>query len=148
VLAANGVVLRLVNVCGPDASPDSLPGKLVRLLRAGGEPTVTITDARRDFVDVRDVVDAVVTAAEAPAAPGRVFNIGSGVTVEIGRLVRMLAAEAGLPPDRLTVHSGAVSSVGGEWTQADITLAGQLLGWRPRIGLRESLRDMWQAAGG
>jgi nucleoside-diphosphate-sugar epimerase len=140
-----GVVLRLVNLCGPHPSPDSFPGKLVGLLRSGG--AVTITAAQRDFVDVRDVAAAVLAAAEATAA-GQVVNIGSGAPVEIHELVRVLVAEAGFPPDRLAVHSGPVSSVGGDWIQADITLAEKVLGWRPRIGLRESLRDMWHCAGG
>jgi nucleoside-diphosphate-sugar epimerase len=143
--AVDGVVLRLVNLCGPDPAPDSFPGKLIRLFRAAGAgpATVTVTDARRDFVDVRDVAHAIALAAEEPAARGQVINIGSAAPVEIRELVRMLAAEAGFGPGRLTLHNGQVASVGGEWTCADITLAERLLGWRPKIGLRESLRDMW-----
>ena len=140
--AVDGVVLRLVNLCGPHPSPDSFPGKLLRSVRAG-ETAVTIADARRDFVDVRDVVEAVVRAAVEPAA-GRVFNIGSGVPVEIRALVRMFLTEAGATGVRIV--DGPVRSLGGDWTQADITLAGSRLGWRPRIPLRQSLRDMWLSA--
>jgi nucleoside-diphosphate-sugar epimerase len=138
------VVLRLVNLFGPHPSPDSFPGKLVRLLHDGG--AVTITAARRDFVDVRDVAAAVLAAA-GPTTACQVVNIGSGVPVEIHELVRVFVAEVGFPPDRLTVHNGSVSSVGADWIQADISLAAKVLDWRPRIGLRESLRDMWRSAG-
>lgn len=140
--AVDGVVLRLVNLCGPHPSPDSFPGKLLRSVRAG-TATVTIADARRDFVDVRDVVEAVVRASAVSAA-GRVVNIGSGVPVEIRALVRMFLAEAGATGARIL--DGPVRSLGGDWTQADITLAGSLLGWQPRIPLRKSLRDMWLSA--
>jgi nucleoside-diphosphate-sugar epimerase len=140
--AVDGVVLRLVNLCGPHPSPDSFPGKLLRSLR-GGATEVTIADAKRDFVDVRDVAEAVVRAAAAPTVRG-VVNIGSGVPVEIGELVRMFLAEAGATG--VEIRRGPVRSLGGDWTQADITLARTLLGWEPRIGLRHSLRDMWQAA--
>ena len=40
-----------------------------------------------------------------------------------------------------------MESKGGGWTKADIGHAKRVLGWRPVIGLRESLRDMWEAAG-
>lgn len=139
----DGVVLRLVNLCGPHPSPDSFPGKLLRSVRAG-VATVTIADAQRDFVDVRDVVEAVVTAAAAGEPQHRVVNIGSGAPVEIRALVRMFLTEAGATG--VQVLDGPVRSLGGDWTQADITLAGSLLGWRPRIPLRQSLRDMWLSA--
>jgi nucleoside-diphosphate-sugar epimerase len=138
----DGIVLRLVNLCGPHPSPDSFPGKLVRSLRAG-ETSVTVAGARRDFVDVRDVVDAVLRASTA-AAPGQVVNIGSGAPVEIRELVRMFLAEAGACD--VEILDRPVPSMGCSWIKADITLAGRLLGWRPRITLRQSLRDMWQSA--
>jgi nucleoside-diphosphate-sugar epimerase len=137
----DGVVLRLVNLCGPHPSPDSFPGKLVRSLRAGAD-TVTVTDAKRDFVDVRDVAAALVKVAETPGVSG-VVNIGSGVPVPIGELVRMFLAEAGATG--VEVHCGKVTSLGGDWIQVDTALARRLLGWRPEISLRQSLRDMWQA---
>jgi nucleoside-diphosphate-sugar epimerase len=136
----DGTVLRLVNLCGPDPAPDSFPGKLVALLRAG-TPAVTVTAARRDFVDVRDVTEAVLAASEVDTG-GRLINVGSGTAVEIAELVRIFFTEAGIPPSELDLRYGPVSSVGGAWIQADITVAGQVLGWRPRISLRQSLRDM------
>lgn len=144
---ADGVVLRLVNLCGPHPSPDSFPGKLVRWLREAGPSGVvplTLAEARRDFLDVRDVAAAVVRAAGADVV-GQAINIGSGVAVEIRDLVWLLVAAAKLPPTVVLEQPGPVSSLGGEWIQADIGLAETLLGWRPRIGLDESMRAMWEA---
>lgn len=147
----DGVVLRLVNLCGPHPSPESFLGKVLRLLREAGSTgtvTLTVAPARRDYLDVRDASRAVVAAAVSAASGvgSRTFNIGSGRAVELRRLVLMLAAEAGVPPERLDLHGGPVNSLGGEWTQADITLAGDVLGWHPSIELRESLGDMWRSA--
>jgi nucleoside-diphosphate-sugar epimerase len=145
----DGVVLRLVNLCGPHPSPEAFLGKVLRLLRdAGSTGTValTVAPARRDYLDVRDAAEAVVAAAAAEPGPGGAFNIGSGHAVELRQLVLMLAAEAGVEPDRLDLQGGAVNSLGGEWTEADISLARGFLGWHPRIELRESLRDMWRSA--
>jgi nucleoside-diphosphate-sugar epimerase len=136
----DGTVLRLVNLCGPDPSPDSFPGKLVALLRAG-RPVVTVTAARRDFVDVRDVTAAVVAASEVDAV-GRAINIGSGTVVAVADLVRIFFTEAGVPPAELDLRYGPVRSAGGEWIQADISVAGRVLDWHPRTSLRQSLRDM------
>ncbi|SEF65376.1 Nucleoside-diphosphate-sugar epimerase [Thermomonospora echinospora] len=142
----DGVVLRLANVCGPHPSPASFPGKLLSLFReaaAGGRVELSIADARRDFVDVRDVADAAVKAAEA-SVTGRAVNIGSGMAVEIRDLVAHLAEAAGVPPDAVKETGAPVPSLGGDWIQADIRLAARVLRWRPHIGLAESLRAMWE----
>ncbi|HET9144266.1 NAD(P)-dependent oxidoreductase [Actinophytocola sp.] len=147
VLAAtsvDAVVLRLVNVCGPEPSPASFPGKLVDLLRTR-RPSVTVAAARRDFVDVRDVADAVVAASEVDIA-GQAINIGSGRTVEIAELARIFFSEAGIPPHRVNLRYAQVPSLGGDWILADITRAAHLLAWRPSTPLRQSLHDMAAAA--
>ncbi|GAA2915013.1 hypothetical protein GCM10010517_81300 [Streptosporangium fragile] len=143
----DGLVLRLANVCGPYPSPASFPGKLLQMFRdaaGGAEVVLSIADARRDFVDVRDVADAVLRAVRAPVT-GRAVNIGSGTVVDIRDLVAQLAEVAGLPPGAIKETGGPVPSLGGDWIQADIRLAERLLGWRPRTGLAESLRAMWEA---
>lgn len=146
---ADGLVLRASNVCGPHPSPASFPGKLVDMLRralATDEPmTVVLTGARRDFVDVRDVADAVVRAVHSRAT-GQALNIGSGEAVDIRTLVRLFVTSAGYGTDLLDERIQDVAGLGGAWTRADIRLAGRLLGWRPRIGLAESLGAMWSAA--
>jgi nucleoside-diphosphate-sugar epimerase len=145
----DGLVLRSANISGPHPSPASFPGKLVRMLSdaAGSRQrmAVSITDARRDFVDVRDVADAVLKAAET-LATGRVVNIGSGAAVDMRTLVRLFVTAAGFSPDMIEEEHGEVRSLGGSWTQVDIRLAEVLLGWKPQISLTESLRAMWEEA--
>jgi NDP-hexose 4-ketoreductase len=145
----SGVVLRLVNVCGPYPSPATLPGKLLGLLRRaaveGGQIELRIADASRDFVDVRDVARACLLAAEAPVT-GQVINVGSGTAVALHELVELFVAAAGLPSATVRERTGDVAGLGGaDWIKADIRLAAQLLSWRPRIGLSHSLRDTWEA---
>ncbi|MGS2642339.1 NAD-dependent epimerase/dehydratase family protein [Streptosporangium sp. LJ11] len=144
----DGVVLRAVNVCGPHVTTASFLGSVLAGLRAlppSRKLELRIGDDRRDFLDVRDLADAVVRAAGAPAC-GRVVNVGRGVAVAIREMVARLVAAAGLPPEVLQERGEPVGSRGDGWTMADIRLAGELLGWAPRIGLDESVRDMWEAA--
>ncbi|WP_017623794.1 NAD-dependent epimerase/dehydratase family protein [Nocardiopsis chromatogenes] len=145
---ADAVVLRLANVCGPHPSPASFPGLLLRLFReaaAGGRPVLRVADARRDFVDVRDVAEAVLRAAEVPEASGRAVNIGSGTAVPIAEAVALMAAAAGLPRGAVAEEPAPVAGLGGDWSLADVRLAATLLDWRPRTPLEESLRAMWRA---
>jgi NDP-hexose 4-ketoreductase len=145
----DGVVLRLVNLCGPHPSPETFLGKVLRMLYEAGETgtvALTVAPATRDYLDVRDAAQAVVAAVAAELGRDRAINIGSGRAVEIRRLVLILAAAAGIGPDRLEIRVGPVNSLGGEWTQADISLARGVLGWHPRIELRESLGDTWRSA--
>ncbi|MBB4944038.1 nucleoside-diphosphate-sugar epimerase [Streptosporangium album] len=150
VLAAgdvDGVVLRAVNVCGPHTTEASFLGMVAAKLRdttAAEGLELSIADAQRDYIDVRDLADAVVKAIGAPAR-GRVVNIGRGVATGMRELVALLVAAAGLPPDVLRERDGQVESKGGDWTRADITLARELLAWQPGIGLAESIQDMWKS---
>ena len=52
-------------------------------------------DAVRDFVDARDVADAVIAAAAAASLPHPVINVGSGTGVLARTLVRELVAISG-----------------------------------------------------
>ena len=149
----DAVTLRVFNVVGAGAPEDTLPGAAVTQLRQvgrlgrgglGGSLKLGPLDAVRDFVDARDVADAVLAAATAPALPHGLVNIGSGAGVQARALVLRLLAVAGLD---VTVHEdapGSVRSAGLAWQQADIARARADLGWRPRRDLTESARDLWQ----
>lgn len=146
----DGVVLRAVNVYGPHVTPASFLGTVVDRLRTaateGGRVELAVADVQRDFVDVRDLADAIARGATAAPATGRVVNIGRGEALPLRDLVRLVASTAGLP---LELAPGtSVGSRGAGWTRADIGLARALLGWSPLFGPQESVRDMWRAAAG
>ncbi|PWS39764.1 NAD-dependent epimerase [Streptomyces sp. ZEA17I] len=147
---ADGVVLRPVNLCGPHTPEASFLGALMARI-AAADPRegleLTLADARRDYLDVRDLAAAVLAAAHAPVS-GRVINLGRGEAVPMREIVALVVAASGFPADAVRERTAEVQSKGGNWTRADISLAGELLDWRPRIGLRDSLRDMWAVGPG
>ncbi|WP_433859691.1 NAD-dependent epimerase/dehydratase family protein [Streptomyces kronopolitis] len=144
--ALDAVVLRVANTLGPHPALESFFGSLAVRLRGADAATgieLTIADARRDYVDVRDAVDAVVRAARITRADPLV-NIGSGRARSVRELVGELVAAAGLPPETIREQRGEVHSRGADWIQVDIARAGRLLGWRPRYTVGESMRAMWE----
>ncbi|AOR31539.1 hypothetical protein BFF78_11225 [Streptomyces fodineus] len=147
----DGVVLRLSVVCGPGTPRTSLPGLVAARLAAGHEE-LRLAPLRdyRDLVDVRDVADAVVATARAPASlvTGRVVNIGRGAAVPVRRLVELLISYSGRPL-RVVEERAAEPSPRSDmpWLQLDVTRARDLLGWTPRRTLEESLKDLLAEVG-
>ncbi|MEC4017333.1 NAD-dependent epimerase/dehydratase family protein [Streptomyces sp. H27-D2] len=159
-----GVVLRVANVSGPGTPAGSLLrlvadhlAEAARTRDAGGTPAALrfgSLGVRRDFVDARDVADAVLAAALAPASAvaGQIVNIGRGEAVPARRLVARMVALSGLPvpvvedegQDEGQGGGGSRSAVG--WQQLDISKARRLLGWRPIRDLDTSMRDLLEAA--
>ncbi|MEE1802281.1 NAD(P)-dependent oxidoreductase [Streptomyces sp. JV176] len=144
----DGCVLRLTNGCGPGAPLHGFLGRLAAQLRATGEDTpldLTVVDDRRDFVDVRDIAEAVVRAADVRAT-ARLINIGSGTATSMRELAGILVSVSGVPPHLVRRGQAPVHSKGGAWTQADIRLARRVLGWSPQVPLKQSLHDLWAAS--
>ncbi|MEU0430913.1 NAD(P)-dependent oxidoreductase [Streptomyces sp. NPDC006290] len=149
----DAVVLRVGNPVGPGAPAAGLPGRIAGLLReAGSDPDAVIRlgdlSAYRDFVDVRDVARAAVSAATTAGRLPRVLNIGGGRAVPVRDLVDGLARAAGFR-GRIEENGGG-SARSGEvsWQCSDITAAGEALGWRPSLTLDDSLAALWTAVTG
>jgi NDP-hexose 4-ketoreductase len=148
----DAVVLRVFNVVGAGAPEDGLPGRAVAQLRRamarGADVRLGPLGAVRDFVDARDVADAVLAAVTAPELPHSIINVGSGRGVAARALVEELLAVSGY---RAAVHedaAGSSRSAALPWMQADISRARQDLGWQPSRDLKASVSDLWEASCG
>jgi dTDP-L-rhamnose 4-epimerase len=131
-----GVALRLWNAYGPgQALSNPYTGVLAifasRLLN--GQPPMIFEDGaqRRDFVHVDDVARAFVLALEQPAAPGKVFNIASGIDRTVEEVATLLADAMGrgtMAPE--ITGKARVGDI--RHCIADISLARAALGFEPR----------------
>ncbi|MCX2969645.1 NAD-dependent epimerase/dehydratase family protein [Streptomyces sp. TRM70308] len=154
----DAIVLRVFSPAGPGTPAGSPLGRLAEALRRAmqhGDHELKLAGlgVQRDFVDVRDVARAV-HAASLSAAQG-VVNIGTGRAVRLRDAVGTLTRVAGYTGAVLEAdepHLGAAPPQPpypdgcGTWQQADVRTARDRLGWRPRIGLEESLADIWMEA--
>jgi len=89
------VALRYFNVYGPRQRPDSMYAAAVpifarRLL--DGKPVTVYGDGgqSRDLINVRDVVRANLIASEHANAPGRIFNICTGIETRLLDLLEIM----------------------------------------------------------
>lgn len=138
------VALRIFNAYGPGQHlPVSHAPVVPRFLQAilSGGSVVIFGDGRhsRDFVYVADVVDALVRAATAVKVDRKVLNIGSGQETTVEELVGMMEKISGRRANR--VHN-LEKSGGVRQLVADIGQASQLLGFRPRVSLKDGLERM------
>lgn len=140
----DSVVLRVANMSGPGVHGAGLPGIVASRL-AAGEVRLQLTPLTswRDYVDVRDVADAVLAAATADAG-GLVVNVGSGAAIPVRDLVHRLIALSGVPA-RIDELTDGVVREPMPWQQLDVSRARQLLGWQPARDLDDSLADMLAA---
>lgn len=140
-------VLRVFNPVGAGMARDSMPGMAASAMAdalAGGRDAITLGDlsARRDFVDVRDVADAVAAASRHHSPPA-VINVGSGRATPARELVSALGAVAGFTGQVREVGSASLRSGQVDYQCADIGLAGRELGWAPTRSLRDAVAELW-----
>ncbi len=141
-----GVALRLFNVYGPgQALSNPYTGVLAifasRLHNRERPMVFEDGEQRRDFIHVEDVARAFLLALESPAAAGQVFNIGSGRDVSILQVGQALASAMGVP--HLSPEILGKARVGDiRHCFADITLARDVLGFRPRRSFEDSLGEL------
>jgi UDP-glucose 4-epimerase len=138
------VPLRLTNVYGPRAqmkhSQFGVVNWFVRLALEGRAiPIFGSGKILRDFLYVDDCVDALLAAAREPKAVGEVLNVGHdrpSTFLEVAEILCELVPEARIEftefsPERKAQEPGDFVS--------DITKIRGLLGWDPKVALRDGL---------
>ena len=140
------VALRFFNVYGPDqALSNPYTGVLAifagRLLN--GKAPLIYEDGRqrRDFVSVHDVARACRLALERAEAGGRIVNVGSGESVCVSEIAQRLAAILGKPEVQAQV-TGKYRVGDIRHCFADVSLAGELLGFEPQVSLEDGMAEL------
>ncbi len=124
------VSLRYFNVFGPRQDPSSPYSGVISLFMTravSSQPPVIYGDGHqsRDFVYVKDVVNANLLAAAMKDPRGRVFNIGTGNQVTINRLWEAIASLSGqtkLKPSYAPARAGDIqhSCAGMDFTTSEL----------------------------
>jgi dTDP-L-rhamnose 4-epimerase len=139
------VAARFFNVYGPRQSlSNPYAGVaaiwLSRLLN--GRQPVVFEDGgqRRDFVSIHDVVDCLVLMLEQPGADYLPVNVGSGQTVTILEIARLLGRILGTSIEPQITQTGRSFDI--RHNTADITRARQTLGFAPKVSLEQGFSEL------
>ncbi|MDQ6888402.1 MAG: NAD-dependent epimerase/dehydratase family protein [Gemmatimonadota bacterium] len=142
-----GVALRYFNVFGPRQSPGSQYAAVIPIFLNGalhGTPVSVFGDGEqtRDFTFVENVVEANMLAAwgEASRVSGHAVNIGNGERTSLRDVLAMIEEVTGRKVAReyLPPRGGDVRD-----SLASLERVMKVLGYAPRVGLREGLRRAW-----
>lgn len=131
------VSLRYFTVYGPGQRPDMLMHRLFEdALDGRPVPIYGAGDQAREFTYVSDVVAANLAAVEADLAAGTTMNIAGGSATTVATVIDLVGEllGVGVSLDRLPTQAGDVDRTGGS-----IDRARSLLGWEPRVDLRDGL---------
>ncbi len=135
------VCLRYFNVYGPrqrfDAYGNVIPIFVFGLLQGRSLTIFGDGEQTRDFVNVGDVVQANLLAADSRGISGA-FNLGSGTRITINDLLAGIARASGLVPK---VEHGPRRSGDVRHSLADISAAKTALGFDPAITLDAGLPE-------
>jgi nucleoside-diphosphate-sugar epimerase len=138
------VSLRYFTVYGPGQRPDMAFTRFVRAAVTNGEITIYGTGEQiRDFTFIDDVVEANILAATNPSPHGSVFNVAGGTNVSVKEVLALLEEIHGEP-----LNVNFIASVAGDVfrTGGDTSKISALLGWTPKVSLREGLQKQLQWA--
>ncbi len=112
----------------------------------GADPVMLVgnLEAKRDFLDVRDAVAAVVLLGDRGES-GETYNVCRGEGVAISEVLRKLITIAGVPveiredPRRMRPSDNPV-------VVGDPSKLRERLGWTPQYTLEQTLRDVYEDA--
>ncbi len=150
-------VLRPFNHTGPGQSDafaiPAFAAQIARIEAGLDEPVLRVGNlsAKRDFLDVRDVVRAYALVVErcAATAPGSVFNVASGTAVRMDEILGMLLSQSSrkiaVEGDPARMRPSEVASICGDATRLKAATGwSQLIGHAQMLGdvLKEYRRDL------
>jgi len=142
------VRLRYFNVYGPRQTAGEYAGVMLKFLEhiRRDQPPIIFGDGEqtRDFVYIDDVVETTLLALNRDGIAGEVFNIGTGEGTTINRLCEIflkLTGKTHLKPIYMDAKPGDIRH-----SQADITKAMKLLGYRPKVSLERGVRGFLNRA--
>ena len=140
------VIARAFNHIGPGQDSrfvvSSFAKQLAHIVRGAENPLIEVgnLEAERDFLDVRDVVEAYITLAQRGVG-GATYNVCSGVPIKVKSILRMLIMEAHVPvevrEDPEKIRQIDVPQFYGDNGRL------RALGWEPKISLQQSIREIY-----
>jgi len=131
-------ILRYFTVYGPAGRPEMVMFRFCKWI-AEGQPVVVNGDGEqsRGFTYIDDIARGTIKALKPVGF--KIINLGGHEVLKINRLIQMLEERIG-EKARIThtdFHPADIKT-----SQADIKLAGEILGWEPQVNLEEGVNRL------
>lgn len=143
-IGVDSVSYRYQNVYGPGQSLSNPYTGILSIfstrIKNGNEINI-FEDGKetRDFVYIDDVVDATILGLETLEANGHVFNVGTGVVTDVLTVANTLCEKYGV---KVPIYVSGNYRLGDiRHNYADITLARQILGFKPKWSFSEGIEQ-------
>ena len=142
------VMTRSFNHIGPGQTPQFVVAdfcsQVVKIEQGRQKPVIRVGNlsAKRDFTDVRDVVNAYCRLIQYGKS-GETYNVGSGHAVSVENVLNaiLLQSEAEISVE---VDPSKLRPVDVPVIEADISKIFRDTGWKPAISLKETIADTLQ----
>lgn len=138
------VGLRYFNVYGPRQKYGPYSGVIsifINKLLEDKPPTIFGNgEQTRDFVNVKDVIEANMLALSKDNVEGEVFNISSGAAITISKIfkiIRKIMMKEKIDPVYSETRFGDIKH-----SHADITKAQKILGYKPKTQIYKGLEQL------
>lgn len=137
-------IVRPFNNYGPRQNPvyKGIITHTIQALLSNREPIIYGTgNQTRDYIFVKDTVRGIIEAYNHHSTRGRIINLGSGESIKIKDLVSKLIKISGKKVS-IKFEKSRVADVKNHC--ADIGLARKLMGWYPKFGLNDGLKETYE----
>ena len=136
VYKLNTTSLRFFNVYGPRARTSGTYGAVFGVFLAqklANKPFTIVGDGKqkRDFTYVSDIVDAIIKTSKRKNLKGKIYNVGSGRTISINKIVKLLGGKKIFIPKRPGEP---------DITFADIKKIKKEVNWKPKISIEKGIK--------
>lgn len=141
------VMVRAFNHIGPgQATNFVIPdwcSQVAAIERGDREPVIRVGNIRvkRDFTDVRDIVNAYIKLME-HGQSGQIYNVGSGVSYSLEEILQKIIQAGTMDHVRYEVDASKLRPADIEELRADITKLQQTIDWEPEYSLEQSIDDI------
>ena len=133
-------ILRPFNTYGPGQNRRFLIPELIDKFY-GSEQEVSVKDVspKRDYVYISDVIDALILTLKINES-FTVFNIGSGYSLSVAEIIDKIKTISGIDKKVVSSNEQRVNEIPN--TVADIKLAYEKLGWKPKVNFEEGIKEI------
>ncbi|MFX1328700.1 MAG: GDP-mannose 4,6-dehydratase [Promethearchaeota archaeon] len=107
-----------------------------------GKPPIIFEDGKqsRDFVNVKDVCQALILAMERSAANGEIFNVGTGIPLKIKEVAEIILKK--INPELKPIYNQQYRVGDIRHCVADISKIKNKLGYMPTLAFKEGIDDL------